>query len=173
MIVSMKKLVIDTSTPEGIIALTENAQVKQVLTCPSKEFVTVVAPLVEASRDSLQAIAIGIGPGSYAGTRAGVTFAKTLAFALNIPIIGFYSPLIFVPKTDGPFTCTLPAKGGEICQITGIQVDGVIVEHSDPYRVFGECPPQGPINLPPLIAYLERCIPKDVEVSYLYNVPIS
>lgn len=39
----------------------------------------------------LQAIAVSEGPGSYTGVRIGVTIAKTLAWTLNIPIVGVSS----------------------------------------------------------------------------------
>lgn len=37
----------------------------------------------------LKAILINQGPGSYTGVRVGVTVANTLAWALNIPILGY------------------------------------------------------------------------------------
>jgi tRNA threonylcarbamoyl adenosine modification protein YeaZ len=39
-------------------------------------------------KDHLAAIAVCLGPGSYAGLRVGLSTAKTLAFALDIPIAG-------------------------------------------------------------------------------------
>ena len=41
-----------------------------------------------ASKDDLTAIFVSIGPGSYAGMRAGVSTAKGLAFALEQPLVG-------------------------------------------------------------------------------------
>lgn len=39
----------------------------------------------------LGVIGVGLGPGSYTGLRIGVTAAKTLAYALGIPLLGFDS----------------------------------------------------------------------------------
>lgn len=41
--------------------------------------------------DDLQVVAAGKGPGSYTGIRIGVTAAKTIAWSLNIPLIGVSS----------------------------------------------------------------------------------
>jgi len=40
------------------------------------------------TKASLEAVFVCLGPGSYAGLRAGLSTAKTLAFALDIPIAG-------------------------------------------------------------------------------------
>ena len=43
------------------------------------------------SAEELSAIAVGMGPGSYTGLRIGVSFAKGMCYALNIPLIAIGS----------------------------------------------------------------------------------
>ena len=39
--------------------------------------------------ESIKAILVNQGPGSYTGTRVGITIANTLGWSLNIPVIGY------------------------------------------------------------------------------------
>ncbi len=41
--------------------------------------------------DELDAVAVGMGPGSYTGLRIGVSFAKGLCYGLNIPLVAIGS----------------------------------------------------------------------------------
>lgn len=56
----------------------------------------------------LEAIAVTIGPGSYTGLRVGLSAAKGLCFALNIPLIGINTLDVMadaVKKEDADFYC--------------------------------------------------------------------
>jgi tRNA threonylcarbamoyladenosine biosynthesis protein TsaB len=95
----MKVLAIDTSNAALGVALVEGSVVKgEILTNIKKDHSTRLMPAVQLLLENCQVapqeldlIVVAKGPGSYTGVRIGVTVAKTLAWALNIPIVGVSS----------------------------------------------------------------------------------
>ena len=104
---------IDTSNIPLSVAVVQNGQVVAEWTNSLKVTHSVGAmPAIEdvlkkvnLRPSDLDAIAVSEGPGSYTGVRIGVTIAKTLAWALKIPLVGVSSLLrnigFFVVRTAG------------------------------------------------------------------------
>lgn len=116
----MRALLIETSTERGLIALIENQKVVVSKELPfgynqSKYLMPELDHIVQSyglNRHNLDCIAVGIGPGSYTGIRIGVSVAKSLAYAWQLPLIGFSSLLAFIPmdRSDITFAAMIDAK---------------------------------------------------------------
>lgn len=95
----MKTLTIDTSTNVlGVGILIDGHIAGEVVTHINKDHSTRLMPAIVSLMDELAIkpeelsnIVIAKGPGSYTGVRIGVTTAKSLAWALKIPVISVSS----------------------------------------------------------------------------------
>ncbi|MFX3630891.1 MAG: tRNA (adenosine(37)-N6)-threonylcarbamoyltransferase complex dimerization subunit type 1 TsaB [Ectobacillus sp.] len=95
----MKVLAIDTSNYVMGVALLDGATiVGEIITNLKKNHSVRLMPAIEqllkecdVKPAELEKIAVAAGPGSYTGVRIGVTVAKTLAWSLNIPLVGVSS----------------------------------------------------------------------------------
>jgi tRNA threonylcarbamoyladenosine biosynthesis protein TsaB len=95
----MKILSIDTSTYVMGISITDGEQVigEYITNIKKNHSIRLMPAIQQLMRDCditpsmLNKIVVAKGPGSYTGVRIGVTIAKTLAWSLNIPLIGVSS----------------------------------------------------------------------------------
>ncbi len=92
----MNILAIDASGIAGSVAyIKEGRLVGEYYICHKLTHSETIMPMLEHMKnligidlESLDAIGVTSGPGSFTGLRIGVTTAKTLALALNIPVVG-------------------------------------------------------------------------------------
>src|SRR5690625_4603249 len=95
----MNILAIDTTTETLGIALVQNQQVKiEYIAHGNNDHAVRLMPSlvnlmeqIKLKPNELNAIVVSSGPGSYTGTRIGITTAKTMAWSLNIPVYSIYS----------------------------------------------------------------------------------
>lgn len=143
-------LLIETSSINCSIALCEG---NNILACVEKREMNIHASAItlfieqvlsEAGKNlsDLTAIAVGKGPGSYTGLRIGVSTAKGLCYALNIPLIAcqslrtifeqaksisnqpnaIYRPLIDARRME-VYTCTFQADGAQQEDTNAVIID--------------------------------------------------
>lgn len=94
-----KLLAMDTATSSMTVAILEGGTLrKEINSHAERNHSLYLLPHVQEalgelgwSPKDLQGIAVGRGPGSYTGVRIGVTVAKTMAWALGLPVIGVSS----------------------------------------------------------------------------------
>lgn len=116
-------LLLDTSCPRAVVALViEGTLVKEVyLTEQHRHDVEVPLAVENILKESgihfrdLTGIAAGVGPGSFIGIRIAIAYAKGLAVALGIPLIGLPTLLTFAANADAKAgVIAIDARRGEL-----------------------------------------------------------
>lgn len=150
----MNFLIIDTSGFESFVSLCDEMTCKTELLPPLKQSLTLL-PAIEklCAGQTLDFVAIGTGPGSFTGTRVGVITAKTLAFALKIPLVSFCSLKIYTPDREGPFVLHGDAKSSGTFALKGVRTAETAFFEA-PYIKEEKHPLSKGLNLPFLRKYL-------------------
>ncbi|WP_078543039.1 tRNA (adenosine(37)-N6)-threonylcarbamoyltransferase complex dimerization subunit type 1 TsaB [Litchfieldia alkalitelluris] len=139
----MKVLSIDTSNlVMGIALLDDTKVIGEVITNLKKNHSVRVMPAIEqllkecdVRPNELNKIVVAKGPGSYTGVRIGVTIAKTLAWTLNIPLVGVSSLEVLAANGryfDGMISPLFDARRGQV--YTGLysySSDGLLVSQKE------------------------------------------
>ena len=97
----MISLAIDTSTPQGSVALFENGELRFSETCMagrshSSQLFSVLEKALQIAPRADQ-VAVGLGPGSYAGVRIAISAATGYAVATGAELIGIPSIVTLDP----------------------------------------------------------------------------
>jgi tRNA threonylcarbamoyladenosine biosynthesis protein TsaB len=96
-------LAIDTSTSHGTVALLDGAHVLLDESCISdRNHGSTLVPLLQRARDLVDrfdCIAVGLGPGSYAGVRIAIATAMGLGMATGAKLVGI--PSVAAWEYDG------------------------------------------------------------------------
>ncbi len=155
-------LAIETSTRLCSVAIGRAGQVlaernveSERMEHAEKENVLVAEVLAESgtTMSELQAVAVGIGPGSYTGLRIGLSAAKGLCHALGVPIIGL-STLAILCDAAGPlsgearpmidarrmevFTRRFAADGRPVSEVESVVLDDAWARTVGACTVFGD-----------------------------------
>lgn len=118
-------LSVDTSTDQIGIALGDGDQIIAELMWCSQQYHTVeLAPAIAellghagASMDSIEALCVALGPGSYTALRVGIALAKGIALARNLPLVGIATLDVLAagqPTCDLPLGAVIRAGRGRI-----------------------------------------------------------
>lgn len=136
---------IDTATPQVGVALgSEDGLLGQVRLARGRRHAEQLVPAVDyvlrecdASAGDLAAVAVGIGPGLFTGLRVGITTAKVMAQALEVPVVPVPSlDLVAYPVrfTNRLVAALLDARRGEVYAAVYRPVPGGVQRITD-YQV--------------------------------------
>ena len=100
----MRVLALDTSTSHGSVALLDGGRVLLDESCVSdRNHGCTLVPLLQRARDLVErfdCIAVGLGPGSYAGVRIAIATAMGLGMADGAKLVGIPSVSAWECDTD-------------------------------------------------------------------------
>ena len=163
----MPILALDTATLVSSVALASRDRLLAELTLQTRKthserlmpHIEQLLALAELSKESIEAVAVSIGPGSFTGLRIGLATAKALAYALHVPLVGVptLEAMAFgCPVPGAMLAPTLDAQKGNLYlgqyrwQASGLQqiAPPRVVEHGaafaelaalgEPVVIFGE-----------------------------------
>src|SRR5687768_4157928 len=120
-------LVVDTSTAQVGLGLYDGAQVLGEMTWTTRqhhttELAPALAELLARSNnpmESISALGVAIGPGSFTSLRVGLSFVKGVALARSLPVIGIPTLDIIAaaqPLAKRPLVAVIQAGRGRIAQ---------------------------------------------------------
>src|SRR5699024_10541234 len=112
----MNILAIDTSNQVlGLALIQEQKVIAEYVTNSEKNHSVRLMPAVtrlmedvQMSPEQLDKIVVAKGPGSYTGVRIGLTTAKTMAWSLDIPVVGVSSLEVLAAQADMKDTLVCP-----------------------------------------------------------------
>jgi len=171
-------LIIETSGNDSFVAVhLSNGELVSEFLPPYQQSQTLLPAIKRVLNNrKIEFIAIGVGPGSFTGTRIGVLAAKALGFARALPLLPFCSLQRFIPEVDGSFTIAIDAKARGFYTLKGYK-KGKVFSFEEP--CFQKTIPkkvQSILNLPALAFFLLKKFAKEyglfhheIQVSYLYT----
>ena len=119
----MKAIAVETTTRLGQAALVEGGEVVAVAEFPAglRHAASLVAEVDRLLRDAgwraadVDAVYVSVGPGSFTGTRIGVTFAKTFAFAAGARVVAVPTAAVIGANVEDDATVVvLDARRGSV-----------------------------------------------------------
>jgi tRNA threonylcarbamoyladenosine biosynthesis protein TsaB len=159
-------LAFDTATPQVTVALFDETDVVAELASEqTMKHGEQLAPLIDrvlaqasAERHDLTAVAVGAGPGPFTGLRVGLVTARTLGYALEIPVYAVCSlDVLAVEAIDtgavsGPFAVATDARRKEVYLATysadGERLTGPVVDKPDALSTDGPVVGEGALLYP-------------------------
>ena len=126
----MRVLALDTSTPVTTCALLDDEKVVWEKQIDPPQKAGDVLPEALGDLTAVDALAVGLGPGSFTGLRVGLAAAKAISYARKLPIAGASSLQALAYDQKGLVYAATEARKGELF-----------------VQAFQDGEPQGPVQI--------------------------
>ena len=173
----MPILAIDTATLVSSVAVATDKKLLAELTLQTKlthsevlmPHIEQILSMTKVKKNELDAIAVSIGPGSFTGLRIGLATAKTIAYALDIPIIGISTLAALAyhyPVGDVYIAPLLDAQKGNVYISLYTWEDGQLHEAYEPtVKSFDDVLAAGQRLDKPVVFLGEKAVAKADEIK--------